>query len=264
MNTALLDFTEVPGACNQYKPSFDGNRDCGTGSGTVAIRNRLESGQVQDREIWLKAVQRSRNAQQVTDREPMPSAFEDNANPKSAAWSGARLQVLRYRMDVPDVGEHIGIQSLEVPGRHRLVALPPDRVCIARFPHDELVPRGPASMRPSIDEKRTVGREDALAALQREFNERRLRGICGSRGKSTPRQAAACVRFPLVVQDTILRGSCPRRRGCRGRMIAAAGDSANRLPSGTGSGSGRWQLRQNCGGDRAIPAKPLPSTYIVA
>jgi len=83
------------------------------------------------------------------------------------------MQVLREQIHGPCMGDHVGMQTIEMLRRHRLAVLPPDRRPREVVAHDKFVVRRAAGMRARRgDESAAVG-DLGLASPDRLFIEPR-------------------------------------------------------------------------------------------
>ena len=84
---------------------------------------------------------------------------------------GAAMQVLGEQIHGPCVGDHVGMQTIEMLGRHRLAVFPPDRRLRELVAHNKLVMRRAAGVRTRRgDESSAVG-DLGLATPNRLFIE---------------------------------------------------------------------------------------------
>ena len=143
----------------------------------MPFRVGLEGRAVDDREFGDEVVQilTRRTAEEVADEQPVPGEFRHQTNIQTMFRVGPAVKVLHEIILALHMGQHVGMETIERLGRHRLVVLPPDRILDRRGANDELVLGRTPRMGAGGHQEGAADAQLALAALEGGFDQPRLK-----------------------------------------------------------------------------------------
>ena len=137
----------------------------------VPWRRRIgaERRQVDDRQVGDERVERVRLRpdQQIADEQRVPSVFGEDAHAQARFRIGAGVEVLREQLASARMVDEIAEQRLEMLGRHRVVAFPPDRVLGGGVADDHFVFRAASGVGGGLGDERAALGDDRLVAADR-------------------------------------------------------------------------------------------------
>ena len=97
----------------------------------------------------------------------MPGVFGEDAHAHAGFRIGAGVKVLREQLASARMVDEIAEQRLEMLGRHRVVAFPPDRVLGGRVTDDRFVFRAASGVGGGLGDERAALGDDRLVAADR-------------------------------------------------------------------------------------------------
>ena len=173
----FLHFPGIARAADQDQLFGEVDRDHRFAAAAMPRGIGAETGQIDDRVIRREPWKfvGIRPYQHRADKQAVPGQFVDHAHVNAVPRLRSAVEILDEQFILTrQRREEIGLERLEMLGRHRLVGFaPPDTGFGFRVANGEFVLRRTAGMRPCFNDQRAIGGKLAFTARHRGFDERR-------------------------------------------------------------------------------------------
>jgi hypothetical protein len=156
----LLDLARILRSGDQHQLLREVHHDRAFGVGAVALRNGVEIGRVQDRQLGNEGreILLRRAQEHVTREQAVPRAFGNDAHRHPVLRICADEQVLHVDVAALVVGQDLTVQVVELFRRRGAIDRPPpDVVAARRLLDQELVLGRAAGVLAGLDDQRAAG-----------------------------------------------------------------------------------------------------------